>query len=113
MGMMVTARGPDRTVDEGDTLSIAGRSWRVFHTPGHSPGSITLYDAAGGVALVGDTLFAGSVGRTDFPGCSAATLADSIRTKLYTLPDSTKILPGHGPATTVGAEKRSNPFVPA
>lgn len=113
IGMMITARGPDRTAGEGDMLTLGGREWRVLHTPGHSPGGITLYNAADGVALVGDALFAGSIGRTDFPGSDARTLAQSIRAKLYTLPDQTIIYPGHGPQSTIGAEKRTNPFVRA
>lgn len=113
IGLNVTAHGPDRTIGEGDSLTLGGSTWRVFHTPGHSPGSITLYSAADSTAISGDTLFKGSVGRTDFPGCSMAALKQSIRLKLYTLPDTTTILPGHGPSTTIGAERHTNPFVPA
>ena len=79
--------------------------------PGHSPGSLVLYYAAGGWAIGGDVLFAGSVGRSDLPGGNHDTLIDSIRTQLLTLPDETKIYPGHGPATTIGTERRSNPFL--
>ena len=111
MGMSVTAPGPDRLLAEGEWLELGGVKWLVLHTPGHSPGGITLWCEAEGVALVGDSLFAGSVGRTDFPGSDPALLAASIRGKLYALPESTKVLPGHGPATTVGREKRSNPYV--
>lgn len=113
MGAPVTAPGPDRTIEEGQTLELGGSSWLVLHTPGHSPGGITLYNAAGGVAIVGDSLFNGSIGRTDFPNCDFETLAQSIRLKLYALPDETRVFPGHGPDTTIGHEKRSNPFVPA
>lgn len=113
LGLPVTAPEPDRAIQEGQTLELGGSSWSVLHTPGHSPGGITLYNAAGGVALVGDSLFAGSIGRTDFPNSDFATLADSIRSKLYVLPDETRVYPGHGPDTTIGREKRSNPFVPA
>jgi glyoxylase-like metal-dependent hydrolase (beta-lactamase superfamily II) len=87
--------------------------WQVLHTPGHSPGGITLYHAPSGSAIVGDALFAGSIGRTDFPGSDFATLERAIRTRLYTLPDATTIYPGHGPTSTIGVEKRSNPFVQA
>lgn len=111
IGMPVTAPAPDRLLREGDMLTLAGSEWKVLHTPGHSPGGITLYNAADGVALVGDALFAGSVGRTDFPGSDPRTLARSIREKLYTLPDETLVYPGHGPGTTIGVEKRTNPFV--
>jgi hydroxyacylglutathione hydrolase len=111
MGMPVTAPGPHATLEHGQELSLGGSVWRVLHTPGHSPGGITLYCAAESIALVGDALFAGSVGRTDFPGSDPQVLAESILTHLYTLPDETRVLPGHGPATTIGREKRSNPFV--
>ncbi len=111
IGMPVTAPGPDRVLREGDVLTLAGSEWKVLHTPGHSPGGITLYNAADGVALVGDALFAGSVGRTDFPGSDPRTLARSIREKLYALPEETVAYPGHGPSTTIGVEKRTNPFV--
>ncbi|MBK7405132.1 MAG: MBL fold metallo-hydrolase [Phycisphaerales bacterium] len=111
MGQPITAPGPDGTLEAGQTLTLGPSTWRVFHTPGHSPGGVTLWCEGAGLALVGDALFAGSIGRTDFPGSSFETLAESIRTQLYTLPDETRALPGHGPATTIGREKRSNPFV--
>lgn len=110
-GFPITCRPADRLLRDGDELTIGDEVWRVLHTPGHSPGGITLYSAAKGLALVGDTLFAGSIGRTDFPGSDFETLARSIRERLYTLPDETRVLPGHGPETSVGREKRSNPFV--
>ena len=108
----VTTPPADRLLADGDELTLAGRSWRVMHTPGHSPGSVSLYAEEAGVCICGDAIFKGSVGRTDFPGCSFAELERSIREKLYALPDDTVLLPGHGPATTVGDEKRTNPFVP-
>jgi len=108
----VTAPPADRLLADGDTLSLAGRAWRVLHTPGHSPGSVSLFCEEAGVCICGDAIFKGSVGRTDFPGCSFAVLERSIRDKIYALPDETVLLPGHGPATTVGDEKRTNPFVP-
>ncbi len=111
MGLPVTARGPDRFIAEGDTLTLGGQTWKVSHTPGHSPGGVSLINSEAGIALVGDTLFAGSIGRTDFPGSDFETLAHSIRAKLYTLPDDTRVYPGHGPPTTIGREKRTNPFV--
>lgn len=111
IGFFVTCRGPDGRLAEGDELEIAGARWHVLHTPGHSPGGITLHNREQHVAIVGDTLFAGSVGRTDFPGSDPRTLTDSIRRKLYTLPDETTIFPGHGPSSTIGREKHSNPFV--
>jgi glyoxylase-like metal-dependent hydrolase (beta-lactamase superfamily II) len=112
-GVPVSVAGPDRLLRDNDTLTLAGMPWRVLHTPGHSPGGITLVQDAARVALVGDTLFQGSVGRTDFPNADPHTLAASIRTRLYTLPDDTTVLPGHGPPTSIAREKRSNPFVPA
>jgi glyoxylase-like metal-dependent hydrolase (beta-lactamase superfamily II) len=111
MGRPVTCPGPDRGLDEGETLEVAGLSWRVLHVPGHSPGSAAFHCAAAGVAVSGDALFAGSIGRTDFPGCSFEALERSIREKLYTLPGATVILPGHGPSTTIAREKLSNPYV--
>jgi glyoxylase-like metal-dependent hydrolase (beta-lactamase superfamily II) len=115
-GTPVTAPAATRTLRDGDTLTLGDEvhgaiDWTVLHTPGHSPGSITLYAATLNLAIVGDTLFAGSVGRTDFPGCSFEQLERSIRTKLYTLPRATRVLPGHGEATTIGDERDGNPFV--
>lgn len=110
-GKPVTAPGPDRLLHDGEELGLGTTRWRVLHTPGHSPGGVTLYCAEAKLAMVGDALFAGSVGRTDFPGCSMEQLAESIRGKLYTLPEETKVYPGHGPTTTVGREKKTNPFV--
>jgi hydroxyacylglutathione hydrolase len=108
----VTAPPADRLLTEGETLTLAGLDWHVLHTPGHSPGSISLYSEQTGVCICGDAIFKGSIGRTDFPGCSFDALERSIREKIYTLPDETILLPGHGPSTTVGDEKRTNPFVP-
>ena len=113
MGLGVTAPGPDATLTHDQELDLGGSRWRVLHTPGHSPGGITLYCESAGLALVGDALFAGSIGRTDFPCCSFETLAASIREQLYPLPDATRALPGHGPETTIGREKATNPFVRA
>jgi hydroxyacylglutathione hydrolase len=113
IGMEVTAHGPDRLMAEGDVLEMGPQRWRVIHTPGHSPGGVSLFNEEAHVAIVGDTLFAGSIGRHDFPGSDIRVLADSIRKKLYSLPDDTKIYPGHGPPSTIGVEKRSNPFVRA
>lgn len=111
MGEVFATGGPDEVVRGGETLSMGGVEWKVLHTPGHSPGGITLYSAEAGTALVGDTLFAGSIGRFDFPTSDQSALERSIRERLYALPDETVVLPGHGPSTTIGREKRSNPFV--
>jgi len=102
----------DRLVAEGDALSFGTRALRVLHTPGHSPGSISLVlDEKTPTVFSGDTLFAGSVGRTDLWGGSFEALLRSIARKLLTLPDDVTVVPGHGPRTSVGAERRSNPFL--
>lgn len=110
-GQPVTGPEPDRLLEHGETLTLCNEPWRVLHTPGHSPGGVTLVHDDSRQAIVGDALFAGSIGRTDFPGSSFETLERSIREHLYTLPDETVIYPGHGPTSTIGAEKTSNPFV--
>jgi glyoxylase-like metal-dependent hydrolase (beta-lactamase superfamily II) len=100
---------PDRTIDEGDEIRVGLLRLQVIHTPGHTPGGVSLI--ADGCAFVGDTLFAGSVGRTDFPGGDFDTLKSSIQKKLFALGDEMKVFTGHGPETTIGEEKRYNPFV--
>jgi glyoxylase-like metal-dependent hydrolase (beta-lactamase superfamily II) len=100
---------PDRTVDEGDTIPVGTLTFNVIHTPGHTPGGISLL--CGTSLFVGDTLFAGSVGRTDFPGGSFEALQASIRDKLFPLPRETTVYTGHGAETTIGEEKLNNPFV--
>lgn len=99
----------DRFVSDGDTISFDNLELRVAHTPGHSKGGVCylMKDKV----FVGDTLFAGSVGRTDFPGCSFEELAASIQKKLLSLGDDVEVYPGHGPPTTIGNERRSNPFL--
>jgi glyoxylase-like metal-dependent hydrolase (beta-lactamase superfamily II) len=99
---------PARTLEENDTVIFGSITLQVIHTPGHTPGGISLYTA--GHVFVGDALFAGSIGRTDLPGGDYQTLIASIRTKLFALPDDVKVYSGHGPVTTIGWEKRSNPF---
>jgi len=111
MGVPVSAPGPTGLLHDGDRLELGGRTFQVIHVPGHSPGGIALYDAAAGLALVGDALFAGSIGRTDFPGSDHDTLIRSIRQRLYALPGETVIHPGHGPGSTIEREKQTNPFV--
>ncbi|MBX3386657.1 MAG: MBL fold metallo-hydrolase [Phycisphaeraceae bacterium] len=111
MGVGVVAPPATATLEDGMTLELAGTHWRVLHTPGHSPGGITLVHDASNQAIVGDTLFNGSIGRFDFPGSSEDQLRRSILEKLYTLPDQTRVYPGHGPSTTIGRERRSNPYV--
>lgn len=103
--------GIDTAAHEGDVLRAGGLAAQVLHTPGHTQGSISLHMPAEKLLLAGDTLFHGSVGRTDLPGGDTPQLAQSIRAKLYTLPEDTRVIAGHGPDTTIGREKRSNPFV--
>lgn len=102
---------PDRLVREGDTIPVGSGAFRVLETPGHTPGGISLH--LDNAVFVGDTLFAGSVGRTDLTGGSLPVLLRSITTKLLTLPDRTVVYPGHGPATSIGVERRDNPFLRA
>ena len=99
---------PDRMLKDGDEVKFGNIILKVIHTPGHSPGGISLY--SDGVVFVGDTLFAGSIGRTDFPGGDFETLLSSIRKKLFVLGDDVRVFSGHGPETTIGAEKKYNPF---
>ncbi len=100
---------PDKTIDHGDKIEFGNITLDVIHTPGHSLGGVSF--VTGKVAFVGDTLFSGSIGRSDFPGGSYDTLIGSIKKRLFALPNDTKVYTGHGPATTIGAERRSNPFV--
>ncbi len=101
----------DRWVAQGDRLDALGTTAEVRQVPGHCPGSVLFYFKDQHAAFVGDALFRQSVGRTDLPGGSFAQLEQSIRTQIYTLPEGTAVYPGHGPATTVGAEKAGNPHV--
>ena len=100
---------PDHDIVPGRSLAVGGHTFEVRHVPGHSPGSVAL--VGGGAALVGDALFAGSVGRTDLPGGNSGLLLASIRTQLLSLPDETVVYPGHGPETTIGRERATNPFL--
>lgn len=102
---------PDGYLEDGMELSFGTCTLRVLHTPGHTPGGCCLYFAEQGIVITGDTLFADSVGRTDLPGGSHDVLIGAIREKLLTLPDATAVYPGHGPATTIGREKRYNPYL--
>lgn len=101
---------PDRLIEEEGTLTIGPFQLKILETPGHSPGSVSFYNKDSRVIFAGDTLFLGSIGRTDLPGGNQEQLLDSIRTKIFTLPHETSVLPGHGPGTTVGRELRGNPF---
>jgi glyoxylase-like metal-dependent hydrolase (beta-lactamase superfamily II) len=102
---------PDDSLDQGRIIEIAGISGEVLHTPGHTQGSVCLYLPERNLLLAGDTLFAGSVGRTDLPGGDGPTLIRSIHDQLLPLPDNTVVIPGHGPKTTIGEERESNPFL--
>ena len=101
----------DRPLKEGDIIKIGSGELKVVHVPGHSPGSICLYDEADGFVIVGDALFQGSIGRTDLPGGNHRQLVDAIKNKLLTLPKETMVLSGHGYATTIGREWESNPYL--
>lgn len=96
---------------DGDVIKIGNGELHVLHVPGHSPGSVVLYDKEDGFVIGGDVLFQGSIGRTDLPGGSMTQLLTGIRQKLLTLPDNTVVYPGHGPATTIGAERNSNLYL--
>ena len=109
LGVEITSPSADRLLKEGEKINLDSLEFKVLHTPGHSPGHISL--VSGEHAFVGDVIFKGSVGRTDFPGSSGPELIQSIRTKIYSLPDQTVLYPGHGPTSLVGIEKSSNPFV--
>ena len=101
---------PDRLLNDGDTVDAGNIRFNVIHTPGHSPGGICLHVENENALFVGDTLFAGSIGRTDLPGGDYDTLISSIQTKLFSLPDETIVYNGHMQATTIGQEKKFNPF---
>jgi len=104
---------PDVLLEDGQIVGLPALPAQVLHTPGHSKGSVCFYFDSIKLLVAGDTLFAGSVGRTDLPGGNAAELIHSIRTHLLVLPDEVRVITGHGPATTIGEEKRYNPFLAA
>ena len=108
-GMDIVSPPPDRLLSDGDVILLGRLEIKMLHTPGHTPGGIVLL--VDGTLFSGDTLFAGSVGRTDLPGGSETEIIRSIKSKLLTLPDDTKVRPGHGPRTTIGAEREGNPFL--
>lgn len=102
---------PDRWLEQGDTVTVGDQVLQVFHCPGHTPGHVVFLHAPQRVAWVGDVLFQGSIGRTDFPRGNHQQLLDSIRTRLFPLGDDITFIPGHGPTSTFGQERRTNPFV--
>lgn len=109
MGVELKSPPADRLLNERDVVELDSIRLNVLHTPGHTPGNITLVSE--GCAFVGDVIFRESIGRTDFPGASPEQLIETIRTRIYSLPDDTILYNGHGPETTVGHEKKHNPFV--
>lgn len=102
---------PDRWLMQGDVLTLGEERFEVLHCPGHTPGHIVLFNRGAQLAFVGDVLFAGSVGRSDFPRGDAQALVSSIRNRLWPLGDAVKFVPGHGPCSTFGQERKTNPFV--
>jgi glyoxylase-like metal-dependent hydrolase (beta-lactamase superfamily II) len=102
---------PDRWLDDGDRVQVGDVEFEVLHCPGHTPGHVVFFSPADRIAFVGDVLFAGSIGRTDFPGGDYDTLIGAIRGKLLPLGDDVRFVPGHGPMSTFGEERRNNPFV--
>lgn len=110
-GMEARAVRPDRWLSEGDTVALGEHRFEVLFAPGHTPGHVVFFDPASRFALVGDVLFQGSVGRTDFPYGDGPALLRSIRDKLLPLGDDVAFVCGHGPGSTIGAERRANPFV--
>jgi len=111
LGMAITVGPADRTLEPGDELVLGDTAWTVLDTSGHGPGGVSYYCPAEGVAIVGDSVFAGSIGRLDFPGSSHRRFLRNIRENLLTLPGPTRLLPGHGPETTVEAEIAGNPYL--
>jgi hydroxyacylglutathione hydrolase len=112
IGLLIGAKASpsaDNLLKDGDKIEIGKSFLKVIHTPGHSPGSVSFL--GDGFILSGDTLFSGGVGRTDLPGGSWDTLVSTIKNKILTMPEDTTVLPGHGPPTTVGQEKKANPFI--
>lgn len=109
MGLPLTIGPPDRLLEEGENVTAGTVSMSVMHTPGHSPGGICL--VSGRHVFCGDTLFAGSIGRTDFPGSSGPELTRSLKERLLSLEDDVLVLPGHGENTSIGQERESNPFL--
>lgn len=110
-GIPARAFEPDRWLAEGDTVTIGDLTLHVYHTPGHTPGHVVFHHPPSKLAIVGDVIFQGSIGRTDFPLGDHQTLIDSVRDKLWPMGDDTTFLPGHGPVSNFAHERRTNPFV--
>jgi hydroxyacylglutathione hydrolase len=105
--------GIDEFIEEGQRIPVGDHELRILHVPGHSPGSVALHSKEGGFVITGDALFRGSIGRTDLPGGNTAQLQESIQQRIYTLNEEALVITGHGPATTIGVEMRTNAFVRA
>jgi hydroxyacylglutathione hydrolase len=102
---------PDASAEDGLSVGLSTHPAQVIHTPGHTPGSICLHISSQHLLIAGDTLFAGSIGRTDLPGGDSRKILRSLRDRLLVLPDETQVVPGHGQITTIGEERQSNPFL--
>jgi glyoxylase-like metal-dependent hydrolase (beta-lactamase superfamily II) len=111
LGLRVVSPPADIFLEDGETFAVGDERFKVIHTPGHSKGSISIL--GDGVVFTGDTLFAGSIGRTDLPGSSFNDLIRSLVDRLMRLPDETKVYPGHGPQSLIGVEKQNNPYIKA
>ena len=110
-GDMENCPEPDTFIDDGDIMTACGQEFVALFTPGHAPGHLCFYSKANNIVLAGDTVMAGGIGRTDLPGGSQTVLFASIKSKILSLSDETRILSGHGPDTTVGHERATNPYV--
>jgi len=110
-GLSVTAPAVDELIEPGQMLHFGDMAWRVLDTSGHTPGGVSYYCRLQDIVITGDALFAGSIGRTDIPGADEGKLIANIRKHLLVLPEDTRVLPGHGPPTTIGAERATNPYV--
>jgi glyoxylase-like metal-dependent hydrolase (beta-lactamase superfamily II) len=110
-GMAMTAPAADRLIQPGETLEIGPFSWKVLDTSGHTPGGVSYYCPQAETVLTGDALFAGSIGRSDIPQADGERLLKNIHAHLLSLPENTRVLPGHGPASTIGLERKNNPFL--
>ncbi|NEQ70296.1 MAG: MBL fold metallo-hydrolase [Symploca sp. SIO2D2] len=110
-GLELEAVHVDHWIDEGDSFELMGLNWKVRHTPGHCPGNVYFYVPQLESVFVGDTLFAGGIGRWDLPGGDGELLQQMIKQRIYSLDEGVKVFPGHGPQTTVGQEKATNPYV--
>lgn len=111
IGPPITCSEPEKCLHDGDSLNFNGTTWRVVHAPGHSPGCALFIHDKSKQAIVGDTLFAGSIGRIDFPTSDPDAMRNTIANVMMSLPDDLTIHPGHGPKTTIGRERKTNPFV--